>query len=86
MDVAAVSDLAAFHEFVATQLERNAPPITPEEAVEAFRAYQRDLARFKHESQSAIDEVAQSRTKPLDALALKDRVRQRLARMVPAAN
>jgi hypothetical protein len=79
MDVAAVSDLAAFHEFVATQLERNAPPITPEEAVEAFRAYQRDLTKFKRESQAAMDEVEQGRTKPLDALALKDRVRQQLA-------
>jgi hypothetical protein len=74
----ATNELAAFHEFVGAQVNR-AAQLTPEEAVEAFRVYQNDLARFHKESRAAAEEIENGLTTPLDVAALKRRVREQLA-------
>ena len=69
------SELEVFHKFIGEQLENGGAAMTAEEALESFRAYQRDVARLRDH----LNQSSQDSGKPLDEEALKTRVRKRLA-------
>ncbi len=69
------SEIETFHHFLGQQLENGGSTMTSNEALEAFRAHQRDANRLR-------DHIAQSdgeEGRPLDASALTDRVKKRLS-------
>jgi len=53
--------------------------MTVEESVQAFRAYQRDLARFQRDCKPALAESARGQSQPLDVDEIIARGRQRAA-------
>ena len=69
------NELEAFHRFIGERLENGGSSMTADEALQAFRTYQRDVERLRqHVRKSDGDDG-----KPLDDDALKERVRKRLA-------
>jgi hypothetical protein len=74
------NDMQSFYDFLGRRLQNGAQGMTPEESVQEFRAYQTELARFKEETQLALEQSARGQSKPLDIDALMKRVRARLAK------
>lgn len=72
------SEMAAFHRFLGEKLDLGASEMTVEESVEAFRAYQRDVARLRQRLAPSIEQARRGESKPLDAEALIERVTRRL--------
>ncbi len=69
------TDLEAFHQF----LDRNGRDYgSLEEALQAFRAYQHEFADAKGKIEHALEQSARGESKPLDAEAVKKKVRERL--------
>ena len=54
-------EIETFYQFLGHQIEEGSVDLSPEECVEAFRAYQRDLDRLKKELQPGIDRFEQAR-------------------------
>lgn len=77
MSSEAATELHHFHEFLGQQLQGEGAPMTVEESVQAFRAYQRDLERFHQDCKPALAESAQGRSEPLDVDEIIARGRQR---------
>ena len=73
------SELELFHQFLSQQLEDHGSDRSPEESVEAFRAYQRDLKRLQGEVRPALERSLRGESEPLDVEDLKARVTKRLA-------
>ncbi len=73
------SELESFHRFLTEQLERGEPSLSPEQSVEAFRAYQRDLERCWEDIRPALQRSVRGESEPLDIEELKARVTQKLA-------
>jgi hypothetical protein len=74
------SELVAFHRFIGDQIQGGSVDLTPEESVEAFRAYRRDLERLRDDLRPAIDRL--QRGEPAIAPDIEDvkrRGRVRLA-------
>ncbi len=81
MNVDNSSELVVFHRFLGDQIEGGSVDLSPEESVQAFRAYQRDLERLRNELKPAIDRF--ERGEPAISLDIEDvkrRGRERLAR------
>ena len=72
------SELEAFQAFLNRQLADGDPGLTPEESVEAFRAYQRDLERLREEIGPALERSRRGESEPLDMDDIKARGRKRL--------
>ena len=77
MSSEAATELYHFHEFLGQQLQGEGTPITVEESVQAFRAYQRDLERFQRDCEPALAESALGQSQPLDVHEIIARGRQR---------
>lgn len=75
----AVTELHHFHEFLGQQLQGDGTPMTVEESVHAFRAYQHDLERFRRDCEPALAESALGQSQPLDVDEIVARGRQRAA-------
>ena len=73
------TELHHFHEFLGQQLQGDGTPMTVEESVHAFRAYQHDLERFRRDCQPALAESARGHSQPLDVDKIVARGRQRAA-------
>ena len=73
------SEMAAFYRFLGEQIDRGASEMTVEESVEAFRAYQRDVARLRQHLAPSIEQAKRGESKPLDAETLIERVTGRLS-------
>ena len=73
------SELELFHQFLREQLEDHGSDLSPEESVQAFRAYQRDLKRLQGEVRPALERSLRGESEPLDVEDLKARVTKRLA-------
>ena len=73
------NEIAAFHRFLGEQIDGGASEMTVEESVEAFCAYQRDVARLKEHLAPSIEQAKRGESKPLDAEALIERVAKRLS-------
>jgi hypothetical protein len=73
-------EIETFYQFLGQQIQEGSVDLSPEECVEAFRAYQNDLDRLKQELQPALDRF--ERGEPgvsFDAEDIIRRGRQRLA-------
>lgn len=73
------SELKSFHWFLTEQLRRGDVSLSPEQSVEAFRAYQRDLERCREDIRPALERSVRGQSEPLDIEELKERVTKRLA-------
>ncbi len=74
------TELESFHRFLTLQLESGGKDLSPEESLDAFRAYQRDLARLKKDIQPAVERFQRGEGgRELDYDAIKQDVTQRLA-------
>jgi hypothetical protein len=74
-------EIETFYQFLGERIQEGSVNLSPEESVEAFRAYQRDLKRLRTEIQPALDRF--DRGEPataFDAEDVKRRGRERLAR------
>ena len=72
------NELESFHRFLGDKLQNGASGLSPEQAVEGFRAYQRDLERFKQDTQQSLEESARGESSPLDIDDVIERGRNRL--------
>lgn len=72
------NELASFHRFLTEQLESGGTELSPEESVQAFRAYQGDLQRFREDIRPALQRSLRGESKPLDIEDIKARGRKRL--------
>jgi hypothetical protein len=74
-------EIEAFYQFLGRQLEAGSVDLSPEQSVQAFRAYQSDLLRLRNDLQPAIDRSDRGEPAVLfDADDVKRRGRERLAR------
>jgi hypothetical protein len=74
-------EIETLYQFLGERLQEGSVNLSPEESVEAFRAYQRDLERLRKELQPALDRFDRREpAKPFDAEDVKRRGRERLAR------
>lgn len=81
MAVDSSSELVVFHRFLGDQIQSGSDDLSPEESVEAFRAYQRDLERLRNDLKPAIERFERGEPAiPLDIEDVKRRGRERLAR------
>jgi hypothetical protein len=75
------SELLVFHRFLGDQIASGTLDLSPEESVEAFRAYQRELERLRNDLKPAIDRLERGEPGlPLNIDDVKRRGRERLAR------
>ena len=77
MSSEAGTELHRFHEFLGQQLQGESTPMTVEESVQAFRAYQRDLEQFQRDCKPALAESVLGQSQPLDVDEIIARGRQR---------
>jgi hypothetical protein len=74
-------EIETFYNFLRERLQEGAVDLSPEESVESFRAYQRDLERLGKELEPALDRFDRGDSaKPFDAEDVKRRGRERLIR------
>ena len=73
-------EIGTFYQFLGERMQEGSVDLSPEDSVEAFRAYQRDFDRLRKELQPALDRFdgGESAT-PFDAEDVKRRGRERLA-------
>jgi hypothetical protein len=75
------SELVVFYRFLGDQIQGGSVDLSPEESVEAFRAYKRDLERLQDDLRPAIDRLERGEPAiPVDIEDVKRRGRARLAR------
>ncbi len=73
------SDLELFHQFLTEQLESGLGGLSPEQSVDAFRAHQRDVERFREDIRPALERSRRGESQPLDIEDIKARGKIRLA-------
>jgi hypothetical protein len=72
------TELQAFHQFLNSLIDQ-APDMSPEQSVEAFRAYQADHERLREEVRPALERSLRGESEPLDMNDIKSRGRKRMA-------
>ncbi len=73
------TELESFHRFLTEQLRGGGKGLSPEESLNAFRAYQRDLARLQEGIQPAVERFHRGQGgHELDYDAIRQNVTQRL--------
>jgi hypothetical protein len=72
------TELESFHRFLTEQLKSGGTNLSPEESLEAFRAYQRDLERCREDVRPALQRSLRRESEPLDIEDIKARGRQRM--------
>ena len=72
-----LTELELFHDFIGKHLQTGGRSLSLEESVNAFRAYQRGLERFKQDLEGALAESARGESEPLDVEDIIVRGRQR---------
>jgi hypothetical protein len=79
-EIYAVSELAAFHQFLGERLlEQGFTELTPDESVQEFRAYQRQREQLLAELGPALEQYRRGEGRELDIEQLIEQERQRLA-------
>lgn len=71
-------ELYQFYDFLGSRLEADSP-LSPEESVQAFRAYQEELSRLRDDIRPALEQLDRGNGKEMDFDAVRARVRQQLA-------
>jgi hypothetical protein len=81
MPMGTCRQIETFYRFLGDQIQDDSVDLSPEECVEAFRAYQRDLDRIKEDLQPGLERIDRGEPGiPFDADDVKRRGRERLAR------
>ena len=73
------NDFQDFQRFIGDKMDVGDSAISLEQALAEFRAYQRDLERFKNDTRQSLQESARGESTPLDIDDVLERGRQRLA-------
>ena len=73
------NDFQDFQRFIGDKLDVGNSPTSLEEALREFRAYQRDLQRFKEDTRQSLEESARGESSPLEIDDVLKRGKQRLA-------
>jgi hypothetical protein len=73
-------DFQDFQGFLASKFSVGEPPVSLEQALQEFRAYQRDLEKFQADTRQSLAESARGQSSPLDIDSVLERGRERLAR------
>ncbi len=73
------SEVLAFYRFLGEQIDRGENEMTVQESVEAFRAYQRDVACLRRHLAPSIEQARRGESKPLDGEAVIEHVDSRLS-------
>lgn len=73
------TDLERFHRFLGEQIARGEKSLTPQEGLDRFAAYQRDVEKLNELLRPALEQVERGEYGPLDWDRLKSRVHDRLA-------
>ena len=73
------NDFQAFERFIGDKLEPGNSLISLEQVLGEFRAYQRDLERFKDDTRKSMEESARGESSPLDIDDVVERGERRLA-------
>ncbi len=79
MATAEENEVLAFYRFLREQIDRGESEMTVQASVEAFRAYQRDVARLRGHLAPSIEQARRGESKRLDAEAVIERVNSRLS-------
>ncbi len=79
MSIGPSSDLHNFYHFLGLRIESGPIGISPEESVQAFRAYQEELIQLRAELKPALDCLDQGEGKEIDFEKLEKEIVQRLA-------
>ena len=73
------NDFQDFQRFIGDTMDVGDSTISLEQALEKFRAYQRDLERFKNDTRQSLEESERGESTPLDIYDVLKRGSQRLA-------
>ena len=73
------NELVNFQRFLGEQIQNGGAQLSPEESVQGFRAYQKDLARLKEFLKPALEALARGEGEELDIEQFKREVTARLA-------
>ncbi len=79
MATAPGNEVLSLFRFLGEQMNRGVSGMTVEESVEAFRAYQRDVASLRQHLAPSIEQAKRGESKPLDAETVIERVNNRLS-------
>ena len=79
MATVTLTELELFHRFVGEQLARGEKALTPQQSLERFTAYRRDVEKLQEFLRPAIEEYERGEYGPIDWDRLKSQVRDRLA-------
>ena len=74
-----LTEAELFHEFIGNKLVNGGKQLSADDLLAEFRANQELLRRFIRETQISVEQADRGEARPLDAEALKRRVRERLA-------
>jgi hypothetical protein len=72
-------EIEQFQDFLRERIQEGAADLTPEKAVQEFRAYQDELERCRREIQPALESSLRGESQPLDIEDVIARGRQRFA-------
>jgi hypothetical protein len=75
-----VTDLELFYRFVGESLTNGGKDRSPEESLQAFRAYQRELAGLRKAIEPSLERSLRGESLPFDATKIKRRVTEKLAK------
>ena len=73
------NEMDAFHRFIGEKLQNGDLQLTLEQALNEFRACQRDLERFQRDTQQSLEESARGESSTLDIEDVVQRGEKRLA-------
>lgn len=72
------NEIHAFHRFLTARLQDGGSPFTPEESIEAFRQYQKELQQCRDEIAPAIEQLNRGEGREIDFESLKADVTRKL--------
>jgi len=73
------NDFQDFHRFIGEKIDVGDSAISLEQALQEFRAYQRDLQRFQNDTRQSLEESKRGESTPLDIDDVIERGKHRLA-------
>ena len=80
MATGTMTELELFHRFVGENLTNGGKDLSPEESLQAFRSYQRELAGLRKAIGPSLQRSLRGESKPFDGEKIKRRVTEKLAK------
>jgi len=75
-----ITELELFYRFVGETLSNGGGEMSPEESLQAFRAYQRELAGLRQAIEPSLKRSLRGESAPFDGEKIKKRVTEKLAK------